>query len=70
MKVWRVVTGHSPESKAIFASDEQVEPIRLEKLQGNDFHELWGGDAVSVPPPRAALPEGVTPQDVGAERNS
>ena len=50
MKVRRVVTGHSPEGKAVFASDEQVDPVVLEKLQSNEFHLLWGGDAVSVFP--------------------
>jgi len=56
MKVRRVVTGHSPQGKAIFASDEFVEPIVLGKLQGNEFHRLWGGDAVSVFPDDGALP--------------
>ena len=56
MKVRRVVTGHSPEGKAIFASDELVEPIVLEKLQGNEFHRLWGGDAVSAFPDDGSLP--------------
>jgi mannose-6-phosphate isomerase-like protein (cupin superfamily) len=50
MKVRRVVTGHSPDGKAVIASDEVVEPIVLQKLQGNEFHRLWGGDAVSVFP--------------------
>jgi len=56
MKVRRVVTGHSPEGKAIFASDEAVEPIVLEKLQGNEFHRLWGGDAVSIFPDDGSKP--------------
>ena len=56
MKVRRVVTGHSPSGKAIFASDEVVEPIVLEKLQGNEFHRLWGGDAVSVFPDDGSPP--------------
>lgn len=56
MKVRRVVTGHSPEGKAIFASDELVEPIVLEKLQGNEFHRLWGKDAVSVFPDDGSPP--------------
>jgi mannose-6-phosphate isomerase-like protein (cupin superfamily) len=50
MKVRRVVTGHTPEGKAIVASDEQVDSIVLSKLQGNEFHRLWGGDEVSVFP--------------------
>ena len=56
MKVRRVVTGHSAEGKAIFASDELVEPVVLEKLQGNEFHRLWGGDAVSVFPDDGSPP--------------
>ena len=57
MKVRRVVTGHSPEGKAIFASDEVVAPIVLESLQGNEFHRLWGGDAVSVFPDDGLSPK-------------
>jgi len=56
MQVRRVVTGHSPAGKAVFASDEAVEPIVLEKLQGNEFHRLWGGDAVSVFPDDGSRP--------------
>ena len=44
--VRRVVTGHSAEGKAVFASDEQVPPITLSLLPGTEFHRLWGGDAV------------------------
>jgi mannose-6-phosphate isomerase-like protein (cupin superfamily) len=47
MKVRRVVTGHSPEGKAIFASDSEVAPVTLEALPGNEFHLLWAGDEVS-----------------------
>ncbi len=56
MKVRRVVTGHSAKGKAVFASDEFVEPIVLEKLQGNEFHRLWGGDAVSAFPDDGSAP--------------
>jgi mannose-6-phosphate isomerase-like protein (cupin superfamily) len=56
MKVRRVVTGHSPEGKAIFASDERVDPVVLENLQGNEFHRLWGGDAVSRFPDDGSAP--------------
>jgi len=57
MKVRRVVTGHSPDGKAIFASDEAVEPVVLEKLQGNEFHRLWGGDEVSRFPDDGSAPD-------------
>ncbi len=56
MKVRRVVTGHSPEGKAIFASDEAVEAVRLDKLQGNEFHRLWGSDQVPVFPDGGSQP--------------
>lgn len=45
MGIRRVVTGHSPEGKAVFASDEVVEPIRLALLPGAEFYRLWGRDA-------------------------
>jgi mannose-6-phosphate isomerase-like protein (cupin superfamily) len=57
MKVRRVVTGHSPDGKAIFASDEKMEPVVLQKLQGNEFHRLWGGDAVSRFPDDGSAPD-------------
>jgi mannose-6-phosphate isomerase-like protein (cupin superfamily) len=57
MKVRRVVTGHSAEGKAIFASDTEVEPIELESLPGNVFHRLWGGDAVSRFPDDGSAPQ-------------
>jgi mannose-6-phosphate isomerase-like protein (cupin superfamily) len=44
MKVRRVVTGHSAEGKAIFASDEEVDPITVSLLPGVEFHTLWGAD--------------------------
>lgn len=56
MLVRRVVTGHSAAGKAVFASDERVAPVRLEQLQGNEFHRLWGGDKVSVFPDDGSQP--------------
>ena len=56
MKVRRVVTGHSPEGKAVFASDEAVEAVLLDKLPGNEFHRLWGSDQVSVFPDDGSQP--------------
>lgn len=44
MDVRRVVTGHSPDGKAIFVSDEVVEPTTLALLPGMEFHRLWGAD--------------------------
>lgn len=44
MDVRRVVTGHTPDGKAIVASDELVGPITLDLLPGYEFHRLWGDD--------------------------
>ncbi len=46
MNVRRVVTGHSPDGKAVFASDEQVAGITLALAPGTEFHRLWGADSV------------------------
>ena len=48
MKVRRVVTGHSPEGKAVVASDTEVEAIASPLMPGTTFHRLWGADE----PPR------------------
>jgi len=45
MDVRRVVTGHDADGKAVFVSDEQVQPVVPDLLPGNQFHRLWGGDA-------------------------
>jgi hypothetical protein len=44
MKVRRVVTGHDRNGKAVFASDEQVDPLTLALIPGAEFHRLWGAD--------------------------
>ena len=44
MKVRRVVTGHDGNGKAVFASDEQVDPLTLALIPGAEFHRLWGAD--------------------------
>jgi hypothetical protein len=46
----RVVTGHSPEGKAIVASDEEVEPVVLDLSPGYEFLRLWGGDEAPTYP--------------------
>ena len=56
--VRRVVTGHDGAGKAVFASDEQVEPVTLGLMPGSEFHRLWGADAApsfpddGSPPPQ------------------
>ena len=44
MRVRRVVTGHDRNGKAVFASDEQVDPLTLALIPGTEFHRLWGAD--------------------------
>ena len=44
MSIRRVVTGHSPDGKAVVASDEVVEPIKLDLMPGYEFHSIWGSD--------------------------
>ena len=43
----RVVTGHDEAGKAVFASDETVEPITVGIVPGAEFYRLWGADEVS-----------------------
>ena len=56
MGVRRVVTGHSADGKAIVASDEMVEPIRLALLPGSEFVRLWGADAPPEFPDDGTMP--------------
>jgi len=44
MKVRRVVTGHDRDGKAVFASDEAVDPLTVALIPGAEFHRLWGAD--------------------------
>jgi mannose-6-phosphate isomerase-like protein (cupin superfamily) len=44
MKVRRVVTGHDRDGKAVFASDEQVDPLALASRPDRQYHRLWGAD--------------------------
>jgi mannose-6-phosphate isomerase-like protein (cupin superfamily) len=44
VKVRRVATGHDNKSKAVFASDDEVDPVVLTLMPGTEFHILWGGD--------------------------
>jgi mannose-6-phosphate isomerase-like protein (cupin superfamily) len=57
MSVRRVVTGHNDAGKAVFASDEIVEPTTLSLLPGAEFYQLWGGDeAPTFPDDGSRLP--------------
>ena len=52
MKIRRVVTGHDEKGKALFVSDEEVEPLTLAALPGAEFHRLWGADSAPTFPDR------------------
>jgi mannose-6-phosphate isomerase-like protein (cupin superfamily) len=44
MGVRRVVTGHDRNGKAVFASDQEVDPVTPALFPGYVFHRLWGAD--------------------------
>jgi mannose-6-phosphate isomerase-like protein (cupin superfamily) len=56
MDIRRVVTGHDSAGKAVFASDEQVEPVTLTLLPGSEFHQIWGADETCSFPDDGARP--------------
>ncbi|HMK12155.1 MAG TPA: cupin domain-containing protein [Acidimicrobiales bacterium] len=58
MQVRLVVTGHDANGKAVFASDEQVDPITLTLIPGAEFHRLWGGNEPPSFPDSGARPDG------------
>jgi hypothetical protein len=37
-----IVTGHSPDGKAVFVEDRRPDPVRVQLLPGSDFFMLWG----------------------------
>jgi mannose-6-phosphate isomerase-like protein (cupin superfamily) len=56
MGIRRVVTGHTPEGKAIVASDEIVEPIVADLTPGIEFFRLWGADEPPSFPDDGSMP--------------
>jgi mannose-6-phosphate isomerase-like protein (cupin superfamily) len=56
MDARRVVTGHDADGKAVFVSDEQVEPVTLALLPGSEFHQIWGSDATAAFPDDGSRP--------------
>jgi mannose-6-phosphate isomerase-like protein (cupin superfamily) len=44
MRVRRVVTGHDRNGKAVFASDQEVDPLTAALMPGGELHRLWGAD--------------------------
>jgi hypothetical protein len=39
-----VVTGHDRNGKAVFASDQEVDPLTPALVPGFESHRLWGAD--------------------------
>jgi mannose-6-phosphate isomerase-like protein (cupin superfamily) len=60
MRVRRVVTGHSADGRAVFASDEEVEPVTTGLMPGTEFHLLWGGDEPPTFPDDGSRPASST----------
>ena len=60
MKVRRVVTGHDAGGKAVFVSDEEVEPVTVALAPGSEFHRLWGSDQPPHFPDDGAQPAHLT----------
>ena len=56
MDIRRVTTGHDEEGKAVFISDELVEPVTLALLPGSEFHRLWGADSTVTFPDDGSMP--------------
>lgn len=56
MDVRRVVTGHSPEGKAIFVQDDRVAPVTVALSPGSEFHQLWGSDSTPAFPDDGSSP--------------
>jgi mannose-6-phosphate isomerase-like protein (cupin superfamily) len=55
--VRRVVTGHNVDGKAVFASDELVEPVVTALSAATAFHLLWGGDEAPQFPDDGSRPK-------------
>lgn len=60
MGVRRVVTGHDGEGRAVFVSDEEVEPITVAIVPGHEFCRLWGSDAPCRFPDDGSPPSAVS----------
>jgi mannose-6-phosphate isomerase-like protein (cupin superfamily) len=56
MGIRRVVTGHNGAGKAVFASDEVVEPVTSPLAPGTELYRLWGADTTLRFPDDGSLP--------------
>ena len=59
MGIRRVVTGHDGSGKAVFASDEVVDPITVGVLPGIEFYRMWGADEAPRFPGDGSQPSNV-----------
>lgn len=50
MSIRRVVTGHTPQGKAVVADDARIEPITSGLMPGYAFHALWSAEGTPVFP--------------------
>ena len=46
MQIRPVVTGHTPDGKAMVASDTKVDPITVALFPGTEAYQFWGADTV------------------------
>ena len=69
MGIRRVVTGHNPQGKAVFASDVVVEPITTELAPGAEFYRVWGGDTPGSFRNRVWHEFDVEPDDLSVEED-
>lgn len=53
----RVVTGDDVTGKAVFVSDEDVEPVRVAYFPRTAFTRLWGSDGPAALPTDGAAPD-------------
>ena len=69
MAVRRVVTGHDEDGKAVFASDEEVEPVTIDLAPGMEFYRLWSLDETAhFPDDGSPAPAGTYFPPVGGLR--
>ena len=59
MGIRRVVTGHDAAGQAVFASDEEVEPVTSAIVPGYEFFRMWGSDEPCRFPDDGAPPSSV-----------
>jgi mannose-6-phosphate isomerase-like protein (cupin superfamily) len=59
MGIRRVVTGHDEHGKAVFASDDIVEPVTVDLFAGTQFFRMWGSDEPLRFPDDGSEPSGV-----------